>query len=122
MGLLLIALPVSVIGGNFQSCYMRLIDVEAKKQSETTAAAAAFEMGGLRRRLRNHREGVHQLRRENPLPDESQGNSQRRSSLVRATMQIQDNGTQVADSPSKKTQQAKTVVLSGVRTTRDFAR
>eukprot|EP01046_Picozoa_sp_COSAG06_P101188 COSAG06_NODE_47325_length_340_cov_0.622407_1_plen_107_part_01 len=31
MGLLLIALPVSVIGGNFQACYMSLIGSEAKQ-------------------------------------------------------------------------------------------
>lgn len=121
MGLLLIALPVSVIGGNFQACYMRLIDVEAKKQSESTAAAAAFEMAGLRRRLRNHREGVIELRRENPLPHES-GKSDRRGSIVKATMQIQDAGTKVADSPSKKRKDAKNISLGGVRTTRDLAR
>eukprot|EP01043_Picozoa_sp_COSAG02_P018671 COSAG02_NODE_877_length_16272_cov_8.002288_9_plen_575_part_00 len=118
MGLLLIALPVSVIGGNFQACYMRLIDVEAKKQSECTAAAAAFEMAGLRRRLRNHREGVQQLRQENPEPD----TADRRGSLVRATMQIQDEGAQVADSPAKKARDAKQISLSGVHTTRDLAR
>jgi hypothetical protein len=118
MGLLLIALPVSVIGGNFQACYMRLIDVEAKKQSESTAGAAAFEMAGLRRRLRNHREGVQLLRKENPEPD----SGERRGSIVRAAMQIQDEGPQVAGSPEKKARDAKKITLGGVRTTRDLAR
>jgi len=68
-GLLLIALPVSVIGGNFQACYMRLIDSEARLQSHSTAAAAAFQMSGLRFRLRAHRNGVEALREAHPLQD-----------------------------------------------------
>jgi hypothetical protein len=129
MGLLLIALPVSVIGGNFQACYMRLIDSEAKQQSSTTASAAAFQMSGLRHRLRAHRDGVEALRRENPIEEPEQAPDQklphahaRRGSLDRAKMQLQDMGPKVAESPSKKALNAKKISLNGVRTTRDFAR
>jgi len=118
-----------VIGGNFQACYMRLIDSEAKQQSSTTASAAAFQMSGLRHRLRAHRDGVEALRRENPIEEPEQAPDQklphahaRRGSLDRAKMQLQDMGPKVAESPSKKALNAKKISLNGVRTTRDFAR
>lgn len=138
MGLLLIALPVSVIGGNFQACYMRLIDSEAKKQSSTTASAAAFQMSGLRFRLRSHRNGVEELRKENPQPPEAAGDTtgetysplhraggERRKSigLVKEQVgQIADLGVKVADSRADRKRNTKAISLAGVRTTRDFAK
>ena len=134
MGLLLIALPVSVIGGNFQACYMRLIDSEAKQQSSTTASAAAFQMSGLRFRLRSHRNGVEDLRKEHPIPVEAtepaaegegelRSPSNRRGSvdiLKAQVAQINDLGPRVAESPAKRN--TKGVSLAGVRTTRDLAK
>ena len=65
-GLLLIALPVSVIGGNFQRVYMQLISREVHERAFRTAAGSAFALSGLRFRLRSHRKALRDLQKKCP--------------------------------------------------------
>eukprot|EP01052_Picozoa_sp_SAG31_P033871 SAG31_NODE_3884_length_3784_cov_2.194030_3_plen_227_part_00 len=53
-GLILIALPVSIIGGNFAAVYNEFNRKEIRERYRAVGAAAAFALGGVRRRRVDH--------------------------------------------------------------------
>jgi hypothetical protein len=61
-GLLLIALPVSIIGGNFASVYMEFNRREIKERYRAVGAAAAFAIGGVRHRIKSHTKAIEEAR------------------------------------------------------------
>jgi hypothetical protein len=76
-GLILIALPVSVIGGNFQRVYMELVSKEMHERAFTTSAAAAFSLAGIRYRIRAHRGALQQLQQQQPGASSSGGGEEK---------------------------------------------